>query len=98
MAKSNTSPAVEEQINTDNVQEGQVIETDPWKRKKPITIPRLAGSKEQPDIIASVNGRIFQIQRGKTVEVPEPVYEVLERSFKAETEAEIDYYSKAQTD
>lgn len=68
----------------------------PWDEKIPITTPRLAGSKEQPDIIASVNGRVFSIKRGVTVEVPKPIYEVLERSFKAEMQAEIDYYNKAQ--
>ena len=38
---------------------------------KSITLPR-AG--------VCVNGRTFQVPRGKAVEVPEPVYEVLENA------------------
>lgn len=80
---------------TENNVKVDLQQNDPWKKKRSIAIPRLNGSREQPDIIASVNGRVFQIQRGTTVEVPEPIYEVLQRSFEAEAQAEIDYYNKA---
>lgn len=69
---------------------------DPWKDMKEVLVPRLANCKEQPDCIASVNGRIFQIQRGKTVKVPAPIAEALQRSFDAEVKAEDYYYSKSE--
>lgn len=34
------------------------------------------------DVVVTVNGRRFQIQRGVEVDVPRPVYEVLENSRK----------------
>ena len=46
---------------------------------KTITLPR-AGGTEQQSVFVCVNGRTFQVPRGKAVEVPEPVYEVLENA------------------
>ena len=46
---------------------------------KSITLPR-AGGTEQQSVFVCVNGRTFQVPRGKAVEVPEPVYEVLENA------------------
>ncbi|MGN1419217.1 MAG: hypothetical protein ACI4W6_07795 [Acutalibacteraceae bacterium] len=68
---------------------------DPWNEKEEIFVPRLANCKEQPDLIASVNGRTFQIQRGKKVEVPKPIAEVIKRSLEAEEKADDFYYSSA---
>ena len=64
---------------------------DPWQIKKTIRIPNIPGVKAQPDQSVFVNGRFFQIQRGKDVEVPLPVAEVVERSFVMEQKAE-DFY------
>lgn len=44
---------------------------------KTITLPRAGGTEQQSEFVC-VNGRTFQVPRGKAVEVPEPVYEVLE--------------------
>lgn len=38
------------------------------------------GGTEQQSEFVCVNGRTFQVPRGKAVEVPEPVYEVLENA------------------
>ena len=39
-----------------------------------------AGGTEQQSEFVCVNGRTFQVPRGKAVEVPAPVYEVLENA------------------
>ena len=39
-----------------------------------------AFAMEQQSVFVCVNGRTFQVPRGKAVEVPEPVYEVLENA------------------
>ena len=46
---------------------------------KSITLPRAGGTEQQSEFVC-VNGRTFQVPRGKAVEVPEPVYEVLENA------------------
>ena len=46
---------------------------------KTITLPR-AGGTEQQSVFVCVNGRTFQVPRGKAVEVPEPVSEVRENA------------------
>ena len=46
---------------------------------KTITLPR-AGGTEQQSAFACVTGRTAQAPRGKAVEVPAPVYEVLENA------------------
>lgn len=68
---------------------------NPWIVKKKVTIPRIPGSKTQPDEIVSVNGKVFKIQRGVEVEVPEPIYEAIENSLKASEAADEYYYNKA---
>ena len=59
---------------------------DPWSKKVAIKLPKVPG--EPNYLIASVNGRVFQIKRGEQIEVPAPIAEVLEHSFKAEEDAE----------
>ena len=54
---------------------------------KEITIPRLEGSKHQPPLTGSVNGKAFSLPRMKTVNVPPDVYEVVKRHIDAETYA-----------
>lgn len=63
--------------------------------KKSIFVPRLNGSKEQPPLEGSVNGKPFLLPRGQVSEVESEVYEVVERSLRAEIEAE-DYYNNLQ--
>ena len=46
---------------------------------KTITLPRAGGTEQQSEFVC-VNGRTFQVPRGKAVEVPAPVYEVLENA------------------
>ena len=46
---------------------------------KSITLPRAGGTQQQSEFVC-VNGRTFQVPRGKAVEVPLPVYEVLENA------------------
>ena len=46
---------------------------------KTITLPRAGGTEQQSEFVC-VNGRTFQVPRGRAVEVPEPVYEVLENA------------------
>lgn len=62
-------------------------ETDPWKRKYSIRIPRAAVGQDN-FVFASVNGHNFKIKRGEEVEVPEPIYEVVKNSFDAQNEAD----------
>lgn len=65
-----------------------VIGTD---RKVQITVPKIPGEKDQPDLIVSVNGKNYVIQRGKTVTVPKNVADVIRTSLKQAQIAE-DYY------
>lgn len=78
---------VEEPIVEETIIERPV--TDPWKRKMTITLPR-PGVTEKRMLFVRVNDRTFSLPKGKSSEVPYPVYEVLRRSLKAE-EATADY-------
>ena len=44
-----------------------------------VTLPRASGTEQQFAFVC-VNGRPYQVPRGKPVEVPEEVYEVLENA------------------
>lgn len=52
-----------------------------------IDIPKLEGSKLQPPLTGSVNGKAFSLPRMKRVKVPAEVYEVVRRSIDAENYA-----------
>ena len=74
---------------------------DPWKETVKIKLPRVKGKEDCAHV--GVNGRFFQIQRGVSVEVPMPVYEVLQNSedmesqaaeFEAEAQAKADAMAK----
>lgn len=52
-----------------------------FEEKKQITLPRAGGTQQQSEFVC-INGRTFQIPRGKTVDVPLPVYEVLRNAQK----------------
>lgn len=60
---------------------------NPWEETVEITLPK-ASKTEQNFQFVSVNGRTFQVPKGKTVKVPKPVYEVLMNSRYAEEKAE----------
>lgn len=70
-------------------------ENDPWKNMKEIFVPKVPNSRDQPDVVASVNGRHFSVQRGKPVMVPAPIWEVIKRSLDAEAEAERFYFESS---
>lgn len=59
----------------------------PWNEMLDIKLPK-ASKTEQNFQFVSVNGRVFQVPKGKTVKVPRPVYEVLKNKEKAEDEAD----------
>ena len=47
-----------------------------WDEKRTVFIERGMASEEQSQFVC-VNGRTFQVPKGKNVEVPLPVYEVI---------------------
>lgn len=67
-----------------------------WSKKESIMIPRIPGQKVQDDVIVTVGGRTFQIQRGIRVEVPYPVARVIQNKLDFEMEAEDFYYNSSK--
>lgn len=59
---------------------------DPWKEMRTITMPR-GQSQEQQFRFVCVNGRSYQVPKGKAVEMPLPVYQCLLESQAAEEAA-----------
>jgi hypothetical protein len=59
---------------------------DPWKDMRSILLPR-AGGNEQQSQFCAVNGRTFQVPRGRMTEVPLPIYECLMEAMTAQQEA-----------
>lgn len=57
-----------------------------WEEKRTIFLPRGA-AKEQNYVLVGVNGRRYQVPRGKQVEVPLPLYERLVIMQEAEDRA-----------
>lgn len=60
---------------------------DPWKDMVSVRLPR-GDRNEQNFQFVSVNDRTFQVPKGKEVEVPRPVYEVLVNAQAARDYAE----------
>lgn len=60
---------------------------DPWEQMVTIKLPKLNDGSANYQI-ASVNGRVFKIQRGVSVEVPMPIAKVLQNSEDAREEAD----------
>ena len=79
MEKTEAAAAVTEENEPVYVEGRSTPKHDPWTDMREITLPR-AGSNEQQFWFVGVNGRTFQVPRGKAVEVPKPVYEVLENA------------------
>lgn len=72
MATKTEKPIVtEEPIVTE-----PVVEDDPWKRYEKVYIPR-EGKNDEKSHYFAVNGRTFNVPKGKTVEVPEPIAEMV---------------------
>lgn len=65
---------------------------DVWNEMVEVRLPK-APKTEQNFQFVGVNGRTFQVPKGKSVTVPKPVYEVLMNAEKAKSEAE-DYESE----
>lgn len=61
---------------------------DPWQQMEAIKLPK-AVNGELNYQIASVNGRVFKIQKGVVVNVPAPIAEVLLHSEQAIEAAEL---------
>lgn len=57
-----------------------------------VIIPKVKG--DDSDEIIGVNGKLWQIQRGKEVELPWSAYRQLKHKYKMEAEAD-DYKAKA---
>lgn len=67
---------------------------DPWKKSVSIRLPKKDDGSPNY-VIASVNGRVFKVKRGETVDVPAPIAEVIQHSFDAEEAADLFMESKA---
>lgn len=68
---------------------------DPWKVEEEILLPKAARGEDNY-LIASVNGRVYKILRGKKIKVPAPIAEVIRNSEAMRDEA--DAYIGEQTE
>lgn len=57
-----------------------------FEQKKSILLPRASGTQQQAQFVC-VNGRTYQVPRGRAVEVPLPVYEALENALRQQQAA-----------
>ena len=48
-----------------------------------VTLPRATGNEENFKIVA-LNGKVWKIMRGVTVQIPRPVYDILSESIAQE--------------
>ncbi len=60
---------------------------DVWKQMMPVTLHKDSGSDETTQFVC-VNGRSYQVPKGKRVNVPLPVYEALREAQRAKAAAE----------
>lgn len=60
--------------------------SDAWEQKRTVFLPRAMG-REQKFLLVGVNGRRYQVPRGKPVEVPLPLAERIEIMLDAEERA-----------
>ena len=65
-------------------------------KKVRVSVPKIPNEKDQPDLIVSVNGKNYIIQRGKEVTVPKNVADIIRTSMKNAEKAEKYYYSVAK--
>ena len=73
----------------------KVSASDPWKKMEKIKLLKKDDGSPNYEI-ASVNGRVFKIKRGETVEVPAPIAEVIQHSEDALEAADRYMESKAE--
>lgn len=59
---------------------------DPWQDMRTVYIPYIRGEKKTQEV--GVNDKTYFIPKGRQVEVPEPVWEVVERMLEAQRAAE----------
>jgi hypothetical protein len=78
-------------LKTDNATKGKRVT---------VTLPRLSGQNAIQEEFFSVNGKNYIIERGKEVEVPEEVAEVIRNADKAKEYAMnyVDGLDKAKND
>lgn len=81
MATRKTAPVVEQEEEV----LVRVVDEDPWKVERDIIIPR-DGSNETSEWVC-VNGRSYQVPKGKRVTVPAPVAEVIENTLAMQERA-----------
>ena len=60
-----------------------------------VFIPKIAGQREQPDVIIGINGKDIQIKRGVEVEVPEAYAKLLKFKQKMREVADEHKYASA---
>lgn len=60
---------------------------DVWEQTEEILLPKAPRGADNY-LIASVNGRVYKIQRGKKVKVPAPIAEVIRNSEEMRDEAD----------
>ncbi|MCI1958795.1 MAG: hypothetical protein LKJ25_04125 [Clostridia bacterium] len=73
------------EVESQQTEESTEVETNPWKKKYKIKL--FKDNKDyKDDVFVSVNFNSYQIKRGVEVEVPEPIYEALENSYKQDLE------------
>lgn len=65
-------------------------------KKVKFQIPPIPGEKHQLDVVVGVNGKNYQIQRGKTVNAPKEVVDIYNRSIKSSMDADSFYFAKAK--
>ena len=83
-------PQVQQEENIPQVQQEEKIqkvqqEADPFKKLVKIKLPRVKGQRD--DVMVGINGKFWQIKRGVNVDVPRPVYEVLQNQEEMELQA-----------
>ncbi len=62
-------------------------QTGAWERTREVLLPRPQGNEQKSEFVC-VNGRTFQVPKGKRVQVPEPVAEVIDNMQRQQDEAD----------
>ena len=96
MSKNNQNAAEMQQEQEENIPQVQQ-EADPFKELVKIKLPRVKGQRY--DVMVGINGKFWQIKRGVYVNVPRPVYEVLQNQEEMELQAaQLEEQLEAQAD
>lgn len=91
--KETTAEETDENANKSNTDDDETKESvkpdpvSPWDVMVEVKLPK-ASKTEQNFQFVAVNGRTFQVPKGKRVKVPKPIAEVLQNSEKAIDDAE----------